>query len=195
MTDTVALILGGSNEVFSEYVEALKLCATAGTPWKIFACNDMLEAFPGVIDNGVTLHPEKLVTWLSRRTAAGLAPPVVMWAHRHFTCVDQWSRDWGGSVGLFAVKLAREEQFRKIICCGVPMDTDAQHFKRKIPWTSANAFRRGWLAHARELRPFVKSMSGWTKNLLGPPTLEWLLSEIPDPHPPTRQRRNYSSRA
>jgi hypothetical protein len=195
MTDTVALILGGGNDVFAEYVEALKLCATAGTPWKVFACNDMLEAFPGTIDNGVTLHPEKLIGWLSRREAAGKARPVVMWAHRHFANVDQWSRDWSGSVGLFAVKIAREERFRKIICCGVPMNPDAQHFKRKKTWTSANAFRRGWLANARAIRPFVRSMSGWTRDTFGPPTVEWLLSDIPDPHPLTRQFRNYSGRA
>ena len=195
MTDTVALVLGGSNDVFAEYVEAMKLCATAGIPWTVFGCNDMIEAFPGELPNGVTLHPDKLAEWLSRREAAGHQRPKVMWAHRHFANVDQWTRDWQGSVGLFAVKVAREEQFRKIICCGVPMNPDAQHFKRGVTWNAANAFRRGWVGHAKELRPFVRSMSGWTQELFGPPTLEWLASDIPDPRPLTRQLRNYSMRA
>jgi hypothetical protein len=191
MTDTVALVLGGSNEVFTEYVEALKLCAAAGMPWKVFACNDMLEDFPDLLENGVTLHPEKLPGWLSRREAAGRARPTTVWGHRGFANIDQWTRDWQGSVGLFAVKIAREERFRKIICCGVPMDIEANHFKRKTKWVAALGFRRGWTAHRRELAPFVRSMSGWTKFLLGPPTIEWLLSEIPDPNPPRTFRRDY----
>ena len=195
MTDTVALVIGGSNDVLAEYVEAMKLCAAAGVPWKVFVCNSMIEDFPGVIDNGVTLHPDELVGWLSRRATAKRANPVVMWAHRGFANVDQWSRDWTGSVGLFAVKVAREEQYRKIIGCGVPMVMEAGHFKRKKTWTSALGFRRGWLAHSREIRPFFRSMSGWTRDTFGPPTIEWLLSEIPDPNPPTRQSRNYHMRA
>ena len=194
MTKTVALILGGSEDVFTEYVEALKLCAAAGTPYTIFACNAMIEAFPGPLDNGVTLHPDELSMWLSRRATAGFSPPKVMWAHRGFANVDQWSRDWLGSVGLFAIKIAREEQFRKIICCGCPMNEGANHFKRKVPWTAALGFRRGWNEHRRELTPFVRSMSGWTKEMFGPPTVEWLLSEIPDPKP-LRSSRNYHMRA
>lgn len=195
MTPPVALVLGGSLDVFKEYVEALKLCAAAGTPYTIFACNDMIEKFPGPLDNGVTLHPDKLPTWLSRRATAGLTPPKIMWAHRSFANVDQWTRDWLGSVGLFAVKVAREEQHRKIICCGVPMNTEAQHFMRKVSWNAALAFRRGWSGHRRELSPFVRSMSGWTREMFGPPTVEWLLSEIPDPNPPSRSSRNYHMRA
>jgi hypothetical protein len=195
MTDTVAIVVGGSLNVFAEYVEALKICAAAGTPWKVFVCNAMIEDFPGVIDNGVTLHPDHLVGWLSRRSATGRAPPVVMWAHRSYANVDQWSRDWLGSVGLFAVKVAREEHYRKIICCGVPMEIEAQHFKRKIKWTAALGFRRGWHSHHRELAPFVRSMSGWTKELFGPPTVEWLLSDTPDPNPPSRSSPNYHMKA
>jgi hypothetical protein len=185
MTDTVALILGGSAEVFTEYVEALKLCAAAG----------MIEDFPDLLENGVTLHPEKLLGWLSRREAAGRARPAIMWAHRGFADVNQWTRDWSGSVGLFAVKIAREEQFRKIICCGIPMTIEAGHFKRKTKWVAAGGFQRGWNSHERELLPFVRSMSGWTKEKFGPPTIEWLLSEIPDPNPPRKLRRDSHGKA
>lgn len=195
MIDTVAIVVGGSNDVLAEYVAALKLCAAAGLPWKVFVCNAMIEDFPGVIDNGVTLHPDELMGWLSRRAAAGRAPPVIMWAHRAFANVDQWTRDWLGSVGLFAIKVAREEQYRKIICCGVPMDPDAQHFKRKRKWVNAHGFRRAWHAHAQELGPFVRSMSGWTRDTFGAPTVEWLLSDIPDPHPMSRSSRNYHMKA
>jgi len=195
MTDTVALVLGGSLNVFAEYTAALKLCAAAGLPWKIFACNDMIEAFPGAMDYGCTLHPDKLPGWLSRRAAAGLPAPPVIWAHRHFANVDQWTRDWSGSVGLFAVKVAREEQFKKIICCGVPMEIHNDHFKRKVPWVAALGFRRGWSAHAQELRRYTRSMSGWTKELFGAPTIEWLASDIIDLHPQPKSSRNYSLRA
>jgi hypothetical protein len=195
MTDTVALVIGGGNDPLAEYVAALKLCAAAGLPWKVFVCNTMIEDFPTAIDHGVTLHPDNLVGWLSRREAAGRARPAVLWAHRGYANVDQWTRDWLGSVGLFAVKIAREEQYRKIICCGVPMEPEGLHFKRQIPWVNAHGFRRSWLSHIRELAPFVRSMSGWTQEILGAPTLEWLRSDIPDPRPPSRSSRNYHMKA
>src|ERR1035437_9772356 len=113
--DKVALIIGGGGDPLAEYMAALKLCAAAGKQWEVFACNDMIEDFPNPIDHAITLHPEKLVTWLTRRRAKGLPAPGDTWAHTQYSHVDQWTRDWTGSVGLLGVKIAREEGFTKII--------------------------------------------------------------------------------
>jgi hypothetical protein len=56
---------------------------------------------------------------------------------------------------------------------------DADHITRHKPWHAAPGFIRGWHRHTGEIKPFVRSMSGWTKDQLGEPTFLWLLADIP----------------
>lgn len=178
----VALIFGGSEKVYEEYAAALALCQSAGVPTKSFVTNSALEVFPGEIDYGVTLHPEKLGGWLSKRMAAGLPAPKVVWGHRPATNVQKHTRDWGGSVSMFAVKVARQEAFVKIILCGCPMTVEDGHFLRHERWNAATAFQRGWRERGDKLgRPCIRSMSGWTLQQFGAPTDEWLKSNTDRP--------------
>jgi hypothetical protein len=196
MENRVALIIGGGGDPLAEYVAALKLCAAAEKQWVVFACNDMIEDFPNHIDHAVTLHPEKLGIWLPRRAAKGLPPPGDVWAHTMYSGVNQWTRDWLGSVGLFGVKLAREEGFTKIIGCGVHMTMEGNHYRRPTKeWDAALGFQRGWRGHHREIAPFFRSAFGWTRDTYGAPDLAWLLANTPDPHPLSKSRRNYGTRA
>ena len=198
----VALILGGSAHVFDEFNRARDLCRSYGQSWNNFCCNDMIAAYPDLIHNAVTLHPEKLNSWLAERERAGYPPVTKIWAHRpaqaarRISIVQAAARvhpasepitdntaDWGASVGGLGTKIAREEGYRKVILCGVPMTVEDGHFRRQQRWNAAHGFRRGWQRHIRELAPFVRSMSGWTLEQFGEPNGEWLLSNIPDPRP------------
>ncbi len=178
----VALIFGGAEKVFEEYAAALAMCQSVGIPVKTFVTNSALEVFPGEIDYGCTLHPEKLGKWLSGRKALGHPDPKAIWAHRPATNVHRHTRDWGGSVSMFALKVARQEGFVKNILCGCPMTTEDGHFLRHERWNAAIAFQRGWRERGDKLgRPCIRSMSGWTMQTFGAPTEEWLKSNTDRP--------------
>ena len=173
----IALVIGGAETAFAEATAVCELAGFEASPANaVFAVNDMIAAYPHVVDHAVTLHPHKLMGWLRERHKAGFAPPLRSWCHRnkqaHFT---DWSADWGGSSGLLAVKIARELGFNRIILCGVPMTVQGGHFRRHQRWVSAFGFRPAWERHAAELRPYVRSMSGWTREIFGaPPGAHWL---------------------
>jgi hypothetical protein len=182
-TQDIAIVMCGGGEPFEEYENIARMCERSGKVASIFAGNDMIEKFPGDVAHAVTLHPDKLKTWLSRRKSAGFSDVQKVWAHRNYEgSVTNWTRDWSGSTGLFCIKIARECGFVHIVTCGVHMTTEANHFVRKQPWLSAHGFRRGWMIRLPEIRPYVRSMGGWTQEELGAPTEEWLNTEIEDQH-------------
>lgn len=171
----IALVVGGGGEVWPELEEAKKLCLEASVSYEVLFCNDMIEFYP---DPGiaVTLHPDKLGGWLSRRRAKGFVPPKHVVCHRPHKFAHKTTKDWGGSVGLFATKVAMEAAFRHILLCGVPMEPQAKHFVRNQPWVASHAFRRAWENHWKEIKPITRSMSGWTASHLGKPTIAWVQS-------------------
>jgi len=185
--DIVALCLGGAQNVMEEYENAVALCIANNKTWITLVCNDTIALFSQEIDKAVTLHPDKMPIWLDKRRAAGLIDPKETWCHRPYRHISNDTKDWGGSSGLLMVKIAREAGIRKVVLCGVPMTVEAGHIVRRAKWTAAHGFRRGWMRHTPELKPFVRSFAGWTKELFGEPTSEWLKADIPDPSPPRAQ--------
>lgn len=189
-TQDIAVVMCGGGDPLEEWAIAKSMCERAGKNVSIFAGNDMIEHFPEQIDHAVSLHPDKLKLWLPRRKAAGFNDPPKVWAHRNYEgAVTHWTRDWSGSTGLFCVKIARENGFTHIVLCGVHMTVEGNHFVRKQPWNAAHGFRRGWIARIPELRPYVRSLGGWTKEELGEPTDDWLRGDIVDQH---RANRSFS---
>jgi hypothetical protein len=79
---------------------------------------------------------------------------------------------WGGLA--FGVRVAWRKGHQRIIGCGIPMTVDGGHFERHTKWQSAIAFRAGWMKCMNEIKPFFRSMSGWTKEQFGLPTEEWI---------------------
>jgi hypothetical protein len=181
-TQDIALVICGGGDPFAEFAEAKAMCERLGKKYVVFAGNDMIEHFPDKIDHAITLHPDKLYLWQGARRNRGFEMPERVWAHRSFNNVTNWTRDWQGSTGLFAAKVARENGHTHVVLCGVHMTVEAEHFVRKQRWNAAHGFRRGWTMHLHEIRPYVRSLGGWTREQLGPPTDEWLLSEISDVH-------------
>jgi hypothetical protein len=172
----VAFIVGGAECALADYAAAFELLGIeASNDVAAFAVNDMIAAFPRLVDHAVTLHPDKLLGWLRERHNAGREPPLRVWCNRNgIKRFTDWTPDWGGSAGLFATKIARELDFRRIVLCGVPMTVNGGHFRRRMPWPACGGFRPAWERHAAELRPYVRSMSGWTAELFGMPGRHWL---------------------
>ncbi len=73
-----------------------------------------------------------------------------------------------GSSSLLGTLAGLKMGYRKIILCGCPLQgaNDQNH--------SYEIYRDGWRAQYDKIRDYVRSMSGWTRELLGAPTEEWL---------------------
>jgi hypothetical protein len=140
----VALVICGGGDPLAEFELARAMCERVGKSYTTFVGNDMIEDFPGRIDHAGSLHPDKLSFWMSRRLANGFELPERIWAHRPFSSVTDWTRDWGGSTGLFLTKVARECGFVHVVLCGVPMTIEAKHYKRQTDWIHCTGFLRGW---------------------------------------------------
>ena len=74
-----------------------------------------------------------------------------------------------GSSSLLGAVAAIKIGHKKIILCGCPMEGAN---KNKI--TPYDYFQKGWVARLPEIKDFVRSMSGYTKEILGKPTKEWI---------------------
>ncbi len=61
----------------------------------------------------------------------------------------------------------------RMVLCGVPLDPAEAHYDDDKRWADAGNYRRGWVTHKDEMSS-VRSMSGWTSQLLGAPDREWL---------------------
>lgn len=176
-----ALVLGDAACVHVDATAALKLF----TPSAIAAANNIGIEWQGHLDFWFTLHPGACIDWIgirdavARRTKAGRNKPEV-WAHKAAPAIDKTTPDWGGSTGLLAVKGLLELGFERIVLAGVPMDT-SPHFYNGQPWRQVERYRQAWKAHLHEIAPFVRSMSGWTADLLGKPDADWLASDCPQP--------------
>lgn len=171
----IAVCIGGADCCRDDLAKTLELIK--GRDYQLFACNDMIEHYEGSIDFAVTLHPAKLSNWLSRRELKGYTQPETIWAHGRFSNSPQVTNvtsDWGGSSGLFMVKIAIENGYRKIILNGVTMDPSWNHFVRQVSWGAGRAFRRGWAEHWKEFAPYTRAWNGWAAEKLGAPTEEWL---------------------
>ncbi|MEI7635880.1 MAG: hypothetical protein WCJ37_01130 [Syntrophus sp. (in: bacteria)] len=73
-----------------------------------------------------------------------------------------------GSSSMTGTLAAIRLGYKKIVLCGIPLTGNAPEGN---PY---EAFRLGWEDKKDELTGKVKSLSGWTKELLGNPTWEWL---------------------
>lgn len=179
-TQDVAIVLCGGGDPFAEYAQAVELCQKNDRKFLTIAGNDMISEFGSHIDHAATLHPDKLAMWLGARMTKGLPAPGKIWSHRPFPNVTNWTRDWAGSTGLFCVKVAREIGHTHVILCGVHMTVEGNHFVRKTRWDAANGFIRGWTGRLVELKGYVRSYGGWTREVFGVPDDEWITQEIAD---------------
>lgn len=168
-----ALILGSANCLESDRAAALKLFE----PDLIIACNHAARDEPGRVDHWATMHPELYPKWLADRRAAGRPEPGQLWhaGHRR-TKVDSTPIDsWGGSSGLLCVRVAMQLRCTKVILAGVPMRKTYEHYdKPGEQWHEAVRYHNCWRNRFPAIKDKVRSFSGFTAELLGFPTREWL---------------------
>lgn len=168
------LVIGGADCVWDD----IKAAQALFEPDAYFVINDMIPLWSGPCDYVCTLHSETVSEWLRARRHNGYCDPGEVWSHKLSGnakgLVNHITPDWAGSSGLFACKVALQEKFERIVVCGVPLVNTQNHIKRHRIWNPASAFRNGWKNRKKQLTPYVKSMSGFTKELLGAPTADWL---------------------
>lgn len=170
----IAFVLGSAACVAADLEAAIALVR----PDTLVAVNGAAPLWRGPLPHFATMHPEKASLWLTERAGRGLPPPEAIWCPpgigRLHGLPWRFARAWGGSSGLFGVSVALGELgAHRVILCGVPLDAQP-HVGERAPWTDALRYRYAWRARKRELVGKVKSMSGWTRELLGAPTPEWL---------------------
>ena len=173
---SIGLIIGGAENNLVEVEEALKLFK----PTKIFCINDIGISYPKY-DFWVSLHPENFIKqeWYKKRQELNLEIPKYIINHRkeqHTTNVVEyrWKECPGcGASGLYAVKVALEYGCDKVVLCGIPM-TPTPHFFSNREWKEVRQFLLAWENNVDFLKKYVRSMSGYTKELLGYPDLDFL---------------------
>jgi hypothetical protein len=177
-----ALVLGGAGNVWEDLDAALGLGEFDG----VIACNDVGAAYPGDLDAWVSLHAEKFGIWTAQRVAAGNSWPKAILAHAQANkglppCVTGRTdfrfpgQPTTGSSGLFALKVALIDLgFDRAVLCGVPMAAAAGHFFDLAAWTAVTSHMQGWKEALPHIKNRARSMSGWTRDLLGAPDEEWL---------------------
>lgn len=181
MGKPVAFILGSALCLHDDFKAAL----SSFQPSSIIAVNEAGRDYEGVLDHWVSMHPPLLIKWIEERRDWDV--PLftgTVWTPRHITLpkglIASRAESWGGSSGLLAVTVALGLGFEKIILCGVPMERlGAHYFNKDRPWNDAGIYKASWKRNLDKIAPTVRSMSGWTKELLGAPSLEWVNASIP----------------
>lgn len=182
-----AIVFGRAKGVWDEMAEFRRKFAPCGHE-VVIAVGRAGTEYPGAVDHWVSFHAELFETWTIRRRrlnyprvdsfwtalAAGRSRAAECEGYKiqHVTCD-------GGSSGLIGVRVGQAVHCKKIILCGIPMNPEAEHTDQAGLWNEALVHRTKWEKVAPELKPFVRSMSGWTRDLFGPPTKEWLLETVP----------------
>lgn len=173
-----ALILGRAATVWQE----ARIAKGLGSFDLVIAINVAGRDYPGHIDHWVSFHPGHFKLWVPARQRAGFPDGYQLWTaifrgkklgvkhpfdFKYVVCN-------GGSSGLLAVQVALEHLgVNRAVLCGIPME-NTPRFDDSRDWNEALKYQDAWKQYRPEMQGKVKSMSGWTRTVLGPPTKEWL---------------------
>lgn len=167
----IALCLGGAKTVWSDLERARELVPDAS----VVACNFAGRDYQGQLAAWVTLHPDMLPAWQEKRAKAGLNTDYRAFAHekRRNGAVEVLPDRWSGSSGLYMAQVALEALgATHAILCGVPMDEARGHIHWGR-WKLVPRYREGVLK-AKAEGANIRSMSGFTADVLGTPDAHWL---------------------
>lgn len=173
---TIGLVHGGGQGVYEQSGRALQLLQHVGALVVFIAVNEAGISLPELQHWG-SLHPNKFGLWIQHRGDLGHPMEFVRWSVGRTQRVDRVIRTWkGGSSGLHGADIALNGLgLDGVILCGVPMDSSPNQFRGR-PWHQAGVFRAAWQAPDTlpTLKARVRSMAGWTQQLLGLPSPAWL---------------------
>jgi hypothetical protein len=150
--------------------------------WEYVAVNGAGVLHRTPLDIWASIHGPKLVDWIEKRRALGCDMDFEAYGNfadnQDSAAVIRWNRpNGGGSSGLFAVLIALELGFDKLILCGMPVDGEKRitsDGEVEVGETPYQHYRKGWILRQGILSEHVRSMSGWTRETFGEPTAEWL---------------------
>jgi hypothetical protein len=140
--------------------------------YDILAVNESCDRYPHPIRYMATYHPEFIVKRVAdkRREAGGNMDYRVI-AHKAFEGVDTIIKDWwrpSGSSSLLGIQAALMVLgYGRVILCGCPLEGPDRAGKPNL----YEPYRKGYEARKKEMQGRVKSMSGWTRDFLGSPSL------------------------
>lgn len=127
--------------------------------------------YEGRIDHVATYHPYELPDFRQRRKVIGGNMDYITHSHESPEGQAHAQRLWpyikpSGSSAMLGIQAGMGMGYKKIVVAGCPL------VDRK--YTITCDFRAGWTARYDVIKDVVRSMSGWTRELLGAPTKEWL---------------------
>jgi hypothetical protein len=180
---SVALVLGGALCLQDDLALAAQLVPLEECA--VVAVNDAGFWYPGPLTAWVSMHAEEFPERERIRSDRGYPGGYTRWTRpypagmkhleRH---VDGLLGGWNGSSGLLGVGVAIVELGADpVMLCGIPLD-DRAHFNRKGRWEGCYRYRLGWEERMTDLCGRVRSFSGWTREVLGEPTREWMLDRL-----------------
>ena len=165
----MALVLGGACCLWDD------LEAYAGPIDGVVACNDAGAAYRGDLDAWVSVHSDHFARWTAQRAANGFAPAKRVMGF--IPAPDVEYTDWkfpggseNGTSALFAAKVALVDLgFDNVVLCGVPLIGGGHFHNRKyiMPNRECVEWRKAWAALDPKWRRRMRSMSGWTAELVG----------------------------
>lgn len=179
---TTALVVGSAATVWEDLAAARAL----GRYVAVIAVNEVGIALKGRIAAWVSQHPDHMAGWIAERKRRRLSPAkLIIGSHRRADRPGQHpgarytdhrfpGQEKSGSSGLFGLKVALIDLgFDRAVLCGVPISTEAGHINPEQRWPD-HLYRPGWLQSLPQIADRARSMSGWTREILGAPTAEWI---------------------
>lgn len=172
-----ALVLGGASCVWDE----IKAAKSLFSPDIVVACNHIGFTWPYKLDHWCSYHCNLLPLWIEKRKMAGFDPAGKYWTNATRINVpfpiERLDNVIGGSSGMLAAFVALEVGATKVVLAGIPMSPSLSHFhdeQQNKPWVDGKNYHKHWIENKPRLEGKVKSFSGFTMELLGTPTKEWL---------------------
>lgn len=172
-----ALVLGGATSLFDDEAAAR---AMGFEPDILVATNHAGRDREGPVDHWCSFHVELLPMWIAARRAAGRPDAGQLWGCHKRAAPEglelRYAANWGGSSGLLAVTVALELGATHVVLAGVPLTREGEHYDKPGLWRDAGNYRGRWIHRATDMDGRVRSMSGWTAELLGKPDPAWLFT-------------------
>lgn len=148
---------------------------------EIMAVNRAGAHHEGHLDHWVSLHPDQLGRFMAERAQRGGNLDCTTWSRSEADDVgiDHVVTDLeqSGSSGLFAVRIALQRLgHQRVVLAGIPMDNGPHFYDGpRLSGPPFVPYRPTWrLAAKVEFHGRVRSLSGWTSELLGRPDPAWL---------------------
>ena len=180
-----ALVVGSAECVWDDIDRASDLFE----PDVTIAINRFARDYPASVDCWFSYHPETFQLWANQRRRNGLPDHLSYGTcrNKHTYQPDGFepfhlTENVSGSSGLGAVECARAGfGADRIVLAGIPMDTRG-HFNYgqkgdhdvRERWAEGERYRAYWRKYFLDKPGLARSLSGWTRDLLGEPTEEWL---------------------